>query len=247
MNTDTVAETICYTADVVLRAAGGAGHVLLIKRRWDPYAGRWALPGGHVDVHKGETSLAAAVRELKEETGVAVPAGDLWQVGAYDALGRDPRGRYVTVAYTATLPSPVPPAAADDAVDARWWPLNALPALAFDHGEILASAVSQWSATARTSRTDTFAALSDCFRTDLAALVSEEAPQALTASGFIDLVERARDALSSASVGYLQEAAEDLDAAVSRLTDALTSSEDEQSALLARARIRLRDAIEATR
>ncbi|WP_431357635.1 NUDIX domain-containing protein [Streptomyces lydicus] len=135
--TDTADETIRYTADVVLLAAG---HVLLIERGWDPYAGCWALPGGHVGV--GETSLAAAVRELEEETGITVATTDLRQVGAYDAPGRDPRGRYVTVAYTATLPSPLPPTAGDDATTARWWPLGDLPSLAFDHAEILAGATS---------------------------------------------------------------------------------------------------------
>ncbi len=135
MTTDTTDETIRYTADVVLLAAG---HVLLIERGWDPFAGCWALPGGHVDV--GETSLAAAVRELEEETGITVPAVDLRQVGAFDAPVRDPRGRYVSVAYTATLPAPVPPTAGDDATSARWWPLNALPDLAFDHADILANA-----------------------------------------------------------------------------------------------------------
>ncbi|MEU7190305.1 NUDIX hydrolase [Streptomyces sp. NPDC045369] len=63
-----------------------------------------ASPGGHMD--GGETS-PAATRELQEETGVTVPATDLAQRGAYDAIGRDPRGRYITVTYTATLPSPI--------------------------------------------------------------------------------------------------------------------------------------------
>ncbi|MGW8398740.1 NUDIX domain-containing protein [Streptomyces lydicus] len=126
---------IRYTADVVLLAAG---HVLLIERGWDPFEGCWALPGGHVDI--GETSLAAAARELEEETGITVPADELRQVGAFDAPGRDPRGRYVSVAYTATLPTPVTPKAGDDATAARWWPLDALPALAFDHADILARA-----------------------------------------------------------------------------------------------------------
>lgn len=135
MTTATTDETIRYTADVVLFAAG---HVLLIERGWDPYEGHWALPGGHVDV--GETSLVAAARELKEEAGIAVSVADLRQVGAFDAPGRDPRGRYVSVAYTATLPALVPPTAGDDATAARWWPLDALPNLAFDHADILAAA-----------------------------------------------------------------------------------------------------------
>jgi 8-oxo-dGTP diphosphatase len=136
--TDTTDETIRYTADVVLLAAG---RVLLIERGWDPFAGCWALPGGHVD--RGETSLVAACRELEEETGITVPADDLRQVGAFDAPGRDPRGRYVSVAYTATLSTPVTPTAGDDATAARWWPLNALPDLAFDHADILAAATAR--------------------------------------------------------------------------------------------------------
>ncbi|MCL6293220.1 NUDIX hydrolase [Streptomyces sp. 43Y-GA-1] len=134
MTVETRDETIRYTADVVLLAAG---HVLLIQRRWAPHAGAWALPGGHVDA--GEASLQAAVRELEEETGLTVPAKALRQVGAFDAPGRDPRGRYVTVAYTATLPELTAPTALDDAADARWWPLTALPDLAFDHAAILAA------------------------------------------------------------------------------------------------------------
>jgi 8-oxo-dGTP diphosphatase len=132
-------ELIRYTADVVLltpnRAAGRLPFdVLLIERGWDPFEGRWALPGGHVD--KGETSRAAAARELAEETGVEVDPGALRQLGVYDAPGRDPRGRYVTVAYTLIIDR-VPPAAGDDARSARWFPLNELPQLAFDHADIL--------------------------------------------------------------------------------------------------------------
>ncbi|MCX0241854.1 NUDIX hydrolase [Streptomyces drozdowiczii] len=136
MSTDTIPETIRYTADVVLFADR---HVLLIERGWDPFKNRWALPGGHVD--KGESSLDASARELFEETGITVPTADLRQVGAFDAVGRDPRGRYVTVAYTAILPALVEPTAGDDATAARWWPLADLPDLAFDHAEIVAEAV----------------------------------------------------------------------------------------------------------
>ncbi|MFE7675827.1 NUDIX domain-containing protein [Streptomyces albidoflavus] len=132
----TTDEAIRYTADVVLFADR---HVLLIERSWDPFKNRWALPGGHVD--KGESSLDASARELFEETGITVPTADLRQVGAFDAVGRDPRGRYVSVAYTATLPALVEPTAGDDASAARWWPLASLPDLAFDHAEIVVEAV----------------------------------------------------------------------------------------------------------
>jgi fumarate hydratase class II len=97
------------------------------------------------------------------------------------------------------------------------------------------------------SHTETFAALSDCFSTDLAALIGDETPNDTTPTGFIDLVERARDVLGFASVGYLRDAHDDLDNALTHLTDALTSPEGDQRSLMAWARTHLRDAIEATR
>ncbi|WP_346660134.1 NUDIX hydrolase [Streptomyces sp. WMMB303] len=135
--TDTTPESIRLTADVV--AVTPDNRVLLIERGWDPYEGHWALPGGHVD--PGETAQAAAVRELEEETGVHVAEEDLQELGTWSTPGRDPRGRYVTTAYLAQVPADTQAAADDDARDARWWPLDALPHdLAFDHAEILASA-----------------------------------------------------------------------------------------------------------
>jgi 8-oxo-dGTP diphosphatase len=130
-----------HTADAVIVAPG---HLLLIERRWDPYAGLWALPGGHQD--DGEDSRDAAARELAEETGIRVRAIDLRLVGVYNAPGRDPRGDYSTTAYTATLPAMVAPTAADDAAAARWWPLSDLPRLAFDHGDIIRDAVASLAA-----------------------------------------------------------------------------------------------------
>ena len=130
-------ETIRYTADVV--ATTPDGHVLLIERGWPPYEGAWALPGGHVD--PGETSLAAAARELSEETGVQVAAAELTQIGVWDQPDRDPRGRYVTVAYLAVVPASTPIVAGDDARTARWWPASDLPPLAFDHADILNAAL----------------------------------------------------------------------------------------------------------
>jgi fumarate hydratase class II len=102
-------------------------------------------------------------------------------------------------------------------------------------------------ATQTQPQTDTFDALSDCFSADLAALIGEQAPQSVTSASFIDLVERVRDVLGTASVGYLQDAHEDLDDAVTHLTDALASPAGDQRSLLAWARTHLRDAIEATR
>ncbi|MFH9425490.1 NUDIX domain-containing protein [Streptomyces sp. NPDC017529] len=238
MNTDTVAETIFYTVDVTCIRGR---HFLAITRDWPPYEGDFALPGGYVD--RGETALEAAVRELREETGVRITEGDLTLVGVYDDPGRDPRGRCISVAFVVLVPDSTTAQAGDDARAVQWVPLDGHSPLAFDHDRIVADARRKVAAT----KTDTFTVLSSCFSADLAALISEEAPQHITPSAFIDLVERARDALATASVGYLQEACEDLDAAVSHLTNALTSTEDEQRALLARARTHLRDALEATR
>ncbi|WEH40591.1 NUDIX hydrolase [Streptomyces sp. AM 2-1-1] len=134
MSTETF-ETIRYTADVVVTTTDR--RVLLIERGWDPHAGQWALPGGHVD--PGETSRAAAARELAEEAGVYAAPEELTQVGTWDAPDRDPRGRYVTVAYHLTVISGLPAEAGDDAVNVRWWPLTDLPPLAFDHADIIAA------------------------------------------------------------------------------------------------------------
>lgn len=137
--TETETETIRYTADGVVTTTDG--HVLLIKRGYEPHIGRWALPGGHVD--PGETSRAAAARELAEEAGVYAAPEELAQVGVWDRPDRDPRGRYVTVAYhLEVLPGTIVKAG-DDAADAQWWPVTDLPPLAFDHADILRVAVGQ--------------------------------------------------------------------------------------------------------
>ncbi|MFE1090192.1 NUDIX domain-containing protein [Streptomyces albidoflavus] len=136
MTTEPTPETLRYTADAVVLSADG--HLLLIRRRWAPFEGCWALPGGHVDA--GETSQAAAVRELAEETGITVPSREFSQLGVYDEPSRDPRGRYVTVAHTATVAEPLTPAPDDDALEARWFTLDDLPELAFDHHRIITDA-----------------------------------------------------------------------------------------------------------
>lgn len=134
------------TTDVLLFARDDAGQwrVLLIERGHDPFAGRWALPGGYVDPH--ETFTAAAVRELSEETGVQFLEWNLDQVGVYDTPDRDPRGRVVSVAFAAVKDHMPAAVGGDDARQARWWPLADVLAedfgpLAFDHDQILSDAV----------------------------------------------------------------------------------------------------------
>ena len=127
------------TADVVVLAgAVETPRVLLIQRGNPPFAGSWALPGGFVE--QGEQVAEAAPRELAEETGLRVDAVALELLGIYDTPGRDPRGWTVSVVYIARVPGESAVAGADDAGDARWFAVEELPELAFDHALILADA-----------------------------------------------------------------------------------------------------------
>ncbi|WP_432003694.1 hypothetical protein [Streptomyces sioyaensis] len=92
---------------------------------------------------------------------------------------------------------------------------------------------------------NTFTALAACFSADLATFIAEDTPQDPSPADFIDLIDRVRNVLGSASLGSLQEAEEELDAAATYLTDALNGAEDDQATLLACARTHLRNAIEA--
>lgn len=134
-STEDIPESIRLTADVVCIRRD---NVLVIQRGWDPYQGMFALPGGHAD--RGETALDAAVRELHEETGVHVYADDLTLIGVYDKPDRDPRGRYISVAYLVFVADDTEAEAGDDAAAVQWMPLPASVDLAFDHSEILADA-----------------------------------------------------------------------------------------------------------
>jgi 8-oxo-dGTP diphosphatase len=112
--------------------------VLLVQRDKDPYAGRWALPGGFVEMD--ESLDDAARRELQEETGVTRLY--LEQLYTFGDPGRDPRGRVVSVAYYALVKlAEYPVQAATDARDAAWFAVSDVPALAFDHPRILKTAV----------------------------------------------------------------------------------------------------------
>ncbi|MFF6993906.1 NUDIX domain-containing protein [Streptomyces sp. NPDC008313] len=133
-------EPFAVTADLaVLTIRDGALHVLLVERGQQPYAGRWALPGGFV--LPDESAEAAARRELAEETGLADVSGlHLEQLRTYSEPGRDPRMRVVSVAFTALLPNPPEPRGGGDAAQARWVPYGETGPLAFDHDRILADA-----------------------------------------------------------------------------------------------------------
>ena len=114
-------------------------RVLLIRRKHDPFAGRWALPGGFLEME--ETIDAGARRELKEETGLEI-AGPIEFLGVYGEPGRDPRGRTISMAYCATILGPLGEISGqDDAEKAAWVnPFTGI-SLAFDHEEILRSAL----------------------------------------------------------------------------------------------------------
>ncbi|MEV5761783.1 NUDIX domain-containing protein [Streptomyces tendae] len=133
-------EPFAVTVDLaVLTLRAGALHVLLVERGQEPYAGRWALPGGFLLPE--ESAEAAARRELAEETGLADVTGlHLEQLRTYSEPGRDPRMRVVSVAFAALLPDPPEPHGGGDAAEARWVPYDKAQGLAFDHDRILADA-----------------------------------------------------------------------------------------------------------
>jgi 8-oxo-dGTP diphosphatase len=127
------------TVDCVVFGLDDAGlHVLLIERGGAPFEGDWALPGGFV--HMDETLEEAARRELAEETGLEDVF--LEQLYTFGAVDRDPRGRVVSVAYYAlTNIRDHRVRAATDARDAAWFEVAKLPDLAFDHDQIIETAI----------------------------------------------------------------------------------------------------------
>ena len=129
------------TADmlVVAGARGDDRAVLMIRRGGEPFRGMLALPGGFVDV--GETVEQAAVRELREETGVAVEADDLRLAGVYSQPGRDPRGWTVSVLFRVDAGERPDARHGDDAAAVEWVSVQDALAhptwFAFDHDRML--------------------------------------------------------------------------------------------------------------
>ncbi|MBO4751148.1 MAG: NUDIX hydrolase [Bacteroidales bacterium] len=129
------------TADIVLLDAERR-EVLLIKRGNEPFRDCWAFPGGFFDMDD-ETIEATARRELKEETGVEDVK--LEELCTASKKGRDPRGRTVTVVFVALVDrTKINAKGSDDAKEARWFGLDELPQLAFDHAEILQKAIKKY-------------------------------------------------------------------------------------------------------
>jgi 8-oxo-dGTP diphosphatase len=114
-----------------------AGRVLLVRRKFPPFQGQYAVPGGFVEI--GETVEDAARRELAEETGVQVRADTLRLVGVYSDPERDPRGHTCSVVFLARVPQ-AEPKAGDDAAAAEWIADWSNIDLAFDHAKVLADA-----------------------------------------------------------------------------------------------------------
>ena len=119
---------------IITKRIQGQTKILLIKRKYDPFIDKWALPGGFVEIE--EDLLDGAIRELEEETGLKnIP---LLQFKTYGKPGRDPRGRTISVVYTGELPDPdMKIEASDDASEAGWFEIDELPPLAFDHDLII--------------------------------------------------------------------------------------------------------------
>jgi 8-oxo-dGTP diphosphatase len=123
------------TTDCVIFGFDGIEiNVLLIERGIEPYKGKWAFPGGFVQMN--ESTEEGAVRELFEETGLK----DVFieQLYTFSDVNRDPRGRVISVSYFALVrTSDYKVIAGDDAKNARWFKLHEIPSLAFDHDMIL--------------------------------------------------------------------------------------------------------------
>ena len=117
---------IFSTADAVVIQSG---HVLMIRRRAEPGKGLWALPGGYVNANTDKSVEDAAIRELREETMIKVPApvlrGNIVRSKVFDAIDRSPRGRIITHAFYIQLPDGELPKikGSDDADKARWVPI----------------------------------------------------------------------------------------------------------------------------
>lgn len=108
-------------------------EVLLIKRKNNPFKDYWALPGGFLDTN--ETLEQSVAREIKEETNIDLEKYK--QFRTYSTPNRDPRGRTITTVFYSFLTREVTPKPDTDSKECKWFTLDSLPELAFDHSNIL--------------------------------------------------------------------------------------------------------------
>lgn len=127
------------TADCIVITKETEPKVLLIQRGNEPYKGCWAFPGGFMEMD--ETLEECTIRELKEETGLIVKNDDITPIGTFSKVDRDPRGRTISQAFLTLVDEPINVIAQDDAANAKWWSLDELPTLAFDHDDIMKNAI----------------------------------------------------------------------------------------------------------
>lgn len=122
------------TVDVAVLRLNDLPEILLVQRKDPPYQDMWALPGGFMEME--ETLEEAAIRELKEETGLT--AEELIRFDTYDEPGRDPRGRTITQVFIMIWKEEMgKPEAASDARSLDWFDLTSHPGMAFDHAVII--------------------------------------------------------------------------------------------------------------
>ena len=119
--------------NVIMANEKGECYILLIQRKHNPFKNSWALPGGFVDVD--EPIENAALRELKEETGIT--GITLEFLNYFDEPGRDPRQRTISMAFVGIIKTRIEAYPASDARKAEWFKIENLPDLAFDHKKII--------------------------------------------------------------------------------------------------------------
>lgn len=125
---------LAVTVDAIIVAENfSQDMILLIQRKFGPFEGVWALPGGFVGIE--ETLIQACHRELFEETGIK--GVKLNQFYTFDAVDRDPRHRTISTVFYGRTPSPLDVTGGDDAKKADWFPIISLPDMAFDHAAII--------------------------------------------------------------------------------------------------------------
>ena len=137
-------QNIKVAADTVVFCKEDAHlQILLVRRKYDPFKGMWALPGGFVE--DDEELETAAIRELHEETGLKLEP-PVRQLHTYGKVGRDPRGRTITVTHYAILSERADVKGGDDAADAQWINVKNVGEMAFDHKMVLENALQQLAA-----------------------------------------------------------------------------------------------------